>query len=491
MSTPPISSLENRAIRGVLWSAAEQLAPKAVQSVVSIVLARLLLPEQFGLIGMLMVFLLLGRVFLESGFGLALIQKQDTTEIHYNSVFYTNIVLSLFAAGILCLVAPLIASFYGEPMLTSLTRALSLNFVLSAFGLIQVFLMTKKLDFKTQTKVSLVASLGSGVVGITMALLDFGVWSLVAQSISLTLFSTVLLWTFNPWRPQKTVSLAALRELFGFGSRVFATGLLNSAFSNIYNVVIGKLFSPADLGYYTRAHTLQQLPSRTLGGVVGRVTLPLFAEIQGDPARLRNGFRKALRAVALVNFPMMIGLMACAQALVITLLTDKWAPVIPYLQLLCIVGLFYPLDVINANVLLAKGHSDLFFRLEVIKKVLIVVVLAVTYRWGIEAIIAGQIVVSVGAYYLNTHYNGTIVGYGFGAQVRDLLPYLVAAGMMGVGVYALTWLPVAQPGVVLLIQVVAGGLFYGLLCLGFRLPVFMDGWHVFQRKIAALRMARL
>jgi len=490
MSAPPLSSLENRAIRGVFWSATERLGPQAMQLVVSIVLARLLLPEQFGLIGMLTVFLALGAVFLSSGFGSALIQKQDATEVHYSSVFYTNILLSLVAAGILCLAAPWIARFYGEPMLTPLTRVLSLNFVVSAFGLIQLFLMTKRLDFKTLTKVSLVASLGSGAVGIAMAVLDFGVWSLVAQSVSLTLFNTLLLWAFNTWRPRAIFSLTALRELFGFGSRLLVSGMIDTVFQNIYDVAIGKLFSPADLGYYTRARALQRLPAETLGGVVGRVTFPVFAEIQGDPSRVKNGFQKALRALALVNFPLMIGLLACARPLVLTLLTDKWAPAIPYLQLLCIVGLLYPLHLINLNVLLAQGRSDLFFRLEVIKKVLIVIVLAVTWRWGIQAIIAGQVVVSMVAYYLNTFYNGRILGYGLGAQVRDLLPYLGAAGAMGAGAFALTWLRVAQPAVLLLIQVVAGGLIYGLLCLGFRLPVFMDGWHVFQSKIAALRMAR-
>ena len=489
MTEPSLSSLESRAIRGVFWSGIERLGPQAVQLVVSIVLARLLLPEQFGLIGMLTIFLALGAVFLNSGFGSALIQKQDATEVHYNSVFYTNILLSVVAAGILCLAAPLIAQFFQQPLLTPLTRVLSLNLVLSAFGLIQVFLMTKRLDFKTQTKATLIASLASGAVGITMAVLDFGVWSLVAQSVSLTLFNTLLLWAFNTWRPQKVFRLAALRELFGFGSRLLASGLLDTVFSNIYNVVIGKLFSPADLGYYTRAYTLQQLPSQTLGGVVGRVTFPLFSEIQDDAARLKNGFRKALRALALVNFPLMIGLLICARPLVLTLLTEKWAPAIPYLQLLCIVGLLYPLHLINLNVLLAMGRSDLFFRLEVIKKVLVVIVLAVTWRWGILAIIAGQIVLSMVAYYLNSYYNGRILGYGLGAQVRDLLAYLGAAGAMGAGAFALTWLPVAQPGVLLLMQVLVGGLIYGLLCRGFRLPIFMDAWRIFEGKIGALRMA--
>jgi O-antigen/teichoic acid export membrane protein len=312
----------------------------------------------------------------------------------------------------------------------------------------------------------------------------------VGQSVVRTLLSTLLLWAFNSWRPRAVFSLPALRELFGFGSRLLASSIIDTVFRNIYNVVIGKLFAPADLGYYTRAYTLQQLPAETLSGIVGRVTFPLFSELQDDTSTLRKGLRKALCAVALVNTPLMIGLLVCARPLVLTLLTEKWAPAIAYLQLLCIVGLSFPLQVINLNVLLAQGHSDLYFRLEVIKKVLLVALLAITWRWGIEAIIIGRIVFSLVAYFLNTYYTGTILGYGIRAQARDLLPYLGAAAAMGASVFALTWLPIAQPIVLLLIQVIAGSLIYGLLCLGLRLPVFMDGWHSFRRRIAIVQGVR-
>jgi len=480
-----LSSLESRAIRGVFWSGMERLGPQAVQFAVSIVLARLLLPREFGLIGMLTVFLVLGHALMNSGFGSALIQKQDATEAHYSSVFFLNLIVSLAVAGTLCLIAPWIARFYGEPMLTSLTRVLSLNLVFSAFGLIQATVMTKTLDFATQTKAMLLASIGSGVIGIGTALLGFGVWSLVTQSVSLTLFNAVLLWVFNTWRPQAVFSLAALRELFGFGSRMLAWGILDTIFSNLYSVVIGKLFSPADLGYYTRGYTVQQLPSETVGRIVGRVTFPLFAEIQNDATRVKNGFRKALRAIGLISFPLMIGLMACARPLVLTLFTDKWSPAVPYLRLLCLVGLLYPLIMINQNVMLAKGHSDLFFRLEIIRKVLIAVFIALTWRWGIEAIIWGQIALSLVAYYLNSYYTGMIVGYGFRAQIRDLLPYLGVAGVMGAAVFLLNGMPFAHPAVLLVTQLITGGLIYGLLCRGFRLSVFMDAWHLFERRIVA------
>lgn len=489
MSASQSTSLEHRAIRGVFWSAIERLGPQAVQLIVSIVMARLLLPEQFGLVGMLTIFFALGQVLLTSGFGPALIQKQDATEVHFCSVFYLNILLGLAAAGILCLAAPWIARFYSQPLLTSLTRVLSLNFVINAFGLIQVTLMRKSLDFKTQTKVSLLASLGSGAVGVSVALLGFGVWGLVAQSLSLTLFSTVLLWVFSAWRPMAIFSLAALRELFQFGSRLLASGVLETVVANLSTVVIGKLFSPADLGYYTRANLLQQLPSQTLGEIVRRVAFPVFSQIQDDRPRVSSGFRKALGAVALINFPLMTGLMVCARPLVLTLLTEKWSSAIPYLRLLCIVGLPYPLHMINLNVLLAKGRSDLFYRIQLTNNVLTLINLAVTWRWGIQAIIIGQIAVSMVSYCLSSFSNEKMVDYGTQSQIRALWPYLVAAGAMGVVIHALTWLPFPNPAVLLLAQAFVGALVYVSLCRGFRLPVFMDGWHVFRSRITALKKA--
>jgi len=483
-------SLESRAIRSGFWSAIGQLGPQAVQFIVSIVLARLLSPAEFGLIGMLSVFIALGHVLLNSGFGGALIQKKDVTEVHYSSVFYTNILISFIVAGALWLAAPRIASFYDQPTLISPTRALSLNFIFAAFGLIQRTLMTKRLDFKTQSKVSLIAVAGSGIVGIAMALLGFGLWSLVAQSLSATLFNSLLLWVFSSWRPRRVFSLNALRELFGFSSRLLASGVLDTVFGNLYNVVIGKLFLPADLGYYTRASTLQQLPSQTLGGVVGRVAFPLFSEIQDDLSKIKNGLRKAVRVIALVNFPVMIGLMVTARPLVLTLLGEKWSPVISYLQLLAIVGLFYPLSLINLIVLLAKGRSDLYFRLEIIKKSLVVISLAITWRWGIVAIIGGQIVVAILSYYLNSYYCGTIIGYSFKSQIHDLLPYFGAAGMMGSIVYMLNWLLITGSFPLLVLQVLTGALIYIVLCRGFRLPVFMDMWRIIQGRFGAVAKVR-
>jgi len=478
-----IMNLKNKAFKGVFWSAIEQVGPKFVQFIVLVVLARLLTPSEFGLIGMLTVFIALGNVFLNSGFGSALIQKQDTTETHYASVFYANLLLSLLAATALWVAAPWIARFYRQPALVSLTRVLAFNFIFAALGLIQTTLMTKKLDFKTQAKVRLIAVTGSGVVGIGMALLHFGVWSLVAQSLSNTLFDSFSLWFFSRWRPRGGFRLSALRELFGFSSKLLASVVLDAVFRNAYNVTIGKFFAPAELGYYTRASSLQQIPSQTIGGVVSRVAFPVFSQMQGEPDRMKNAVRKALKTIALINLPLMVGLIVTARPLVLALLGKRWEPAVPLLQMLAVVGLFYPFSMVNLNVLLANGRSDLMFRLEIIKKSMVALNIGITWRWGIKAIIAGQIVTASIAYYLNSYNNSALIAYPFRSQITDLLPYMGVAGLMGAVVYMLNLLLLTNNVVLLATQVLVGGIVYMVLCRILKLSVFMEAWDLVQERI--------
>lgn len=484
---PQSLDLGGRAIRGVFWSAIERFGPQAIQFIVSVILARLLLPEEFGLVAMLTVFIALGKVLLDSGFVYALVQKKNATEVDFSSVFYLNLFIGLACTAILCFTAPIIARFYGEPLLTPLTRVLSLNFVFGAFGLVQIALLMKKLDFRVLARATLVASVGSGGVAIGMALLGFGIWSLVAQSLSLVFFTSLLLWAFSTWRPQAVFSLAVLRDLFGFASRLLVSGVLDTIFSGIYTVVIGKVFSPATLGYYMRAYSLQQLPAETFAAIVSRVMFPVFSEIQDDLSRLRDGFRQTIRAVGMINFPLMIGLIVCAKPLILVLFTEKWIPAVPFLQMLAVVGLFVPLNSMNLNVLLARGRSDLYLRLILIKVLIILIVLVFTARLGIKAILAGQIVSTVMIYVLASSVNHVIVGHGTKAQARDLWPYLATAGIMGGVVYALTWLLFAHPFMLLLTQVVLGCLLYVILCRSFRLPVFMDAWNHLEGRLVALR----
>lgn len=481
------SSLYKHAQDGAVWSAIDAMGARFVQFVIGVILARLLLPEQFGLIGMLAIFMAVTQALLTSGFGSALIQKKEVTQADTSSVFYFNLGIGVVLAGLLCLAAPAIARFYEEPVLTALTRVMSLVIVINAFAVVQTAMLTRAVDFRTQTKVSLLAGALSGAIGVVMAYRGFGVWSLVGQQVSNAFFHAALLWLFNRWRPGLVFSYTSLRSMFAFGSRLLISSLLNQVFMNIYYVVVGRLFSPATLGFYTRAKRLEELPSMTLSSVVTRVSFPVFSSIQDDGARLKRGLRRALTLLVFVNCPVVIGLAAAARPLIVVMLTDKWLPCVPYLRLLCGVGLLLPLQILNLNLLMAKGRSDLFLRLEIVKKIFTVVNIAVTWRWGVSALILGQIVCDLLGYYLNSYYTGRFIGYTIAQQVRDVAPYFLCAGVMGVVVYSLEYLPLKSEVLLLLAQIGVGGVLYPLLCGVLRLSAFYETWHLVAAKVPFVR----
>ena len=426
-----MQDLKGKTLAGLFWSLSERAGIQVVQFIVVIFLARLLNPEQFGLIGMLALFIALAQTILDSGFGAALIQKTNATHLDECSIFYFNIFVGVLLSLALYFAAPLIAAFYNQPPLTALTRFLSLNILINAFGLIQTTLLARALRFKTQIKANLFAVAASGAVGIGAALLGFGVWSLAIQSVSNTLFRTVALWWICDWRPSLSFSLTSLRGMFGFGSRLLAAGLLNTFFDNLYQAFIGKAFSAASLGYYTRAFSMKIMAIDTTGETLHRVMYPALASIQNDVERLKRAYRKSMTLVTFVHFPLMLGLMVIARPLIVLLFSAKWEASVPLFQLMCVAGLLYPLQVENLEILKIKGRSDLFLKLEIIKKLMVVVSIFVTYRWGIQAMLTGNIVLTVISYYLNSYYSGRLINYPLKAQVLDVLPSLIFAFLMG------------------------------------------------------------
>ena len=466
--------IKHAATHGLFWSFIEHIGHQGVQFLIAVILARLLLPEQFGLIAMLTIFMAVAQSLVNSGFGSALIQKQDANHLDECSIFFFTILVGFLVTGILFLSAPWIAAFYQVSHLTTLARVLSLNLIINAFGIVHITLLTKRIDFKTQMKIGIIATALSGSIGVTMAYQGYGVWSLVAQSIGGNLFRATLLWFFLPWRPTWIFSWVALRSMFSFGSKLLFSGLLDTIYNNLYLVVIGKMFSATDLGYYTRAQQTQQLPVDSLYSTVGRVTFPIFSSMQDDKARLKRGTRKALTTLVTVNFPLMIGLAVVAKPLVLVLLTDKWLPCVPYLQLLCMAGLLYPLHAINLNVLIAQGRSDLFFRLEIYKKAMITAAICLTWRWGILALIYGQIATSVIAYYMNSYYTGKLLSYPVEEQLKDIVPILCLASLMGCGVYLSGYFHIQSTIVLLFSQVSMGVILYIILCSLANLSSFID-----------------
>lgn len=433
-----MDNLRQKTFSGIVWNLTERVGLRIIQFLPTILLARLLDPDQFGLIGMLSIFILLAQTFLDGGFGLALIQKKNATRTDECSIFYFNIFVGGSFVILLYFTAPLIADFYGQPLLVPLTRWLSLDILLKALSLIQTARLSRSMDFKAQVKANLFATLLGGTMGVAAAYGGFGVWSLVIQTLSGSLLRTLALWRMSAWRPTLTFSIKALEGLFKFGSHMLFSNLVSTFMENLYQVFIGKTFSATALGYYTRASSLKSVAIDTTSDVFGRVLFPAMSMIQDDIERLKRAYRKSILLATAIHFPLMMALIVVARPLVTLLFSAKWQETILFFQLMCGAGLLYPLQSINLEILKVKGRSDLFFRLTLIKRTLMVLAIVITYRWGISAMLIGQIANSLIAYFINSYYSKKLIGYPVKDQVRDFLPALsysviMAGGMWGVG----------------------------------------------------------
>lgn len=433
-------SLKHKTVKGVIWSSIERFALAGVNFIFGLVLARLLMPSDYGMIAMLGIFMGISQVFIDSGFSSALIRKSDRTELDNSTAFYFNIFVGIICFGVLFIIAPLIAQFYNIPQLTILTRILSLNLVFNSFCVVQQALLSVRLDFKTQAKISLSGGFISGSIGAIMAYTGFGVWALVAQSVTASAIRAALLCFWVKWYPMGSFSKNSFHHLFAYGSKLLASGLLDTIYNNIYTIVIGKKFSHINLGLYARADQLAQFPAVNITGILQRVSFPVLCTIQNEDERLKLNYRKILRLSSFIVFPLMIGLAAVADPLIRLLLTDKWAAAIPFLYILCFALMWYPVHAINLNLLQVKGRSDLFLRLEIYKKFLGLGILCATIPMGLMVMCVGKVFSSLICLALNTYYTGKLIHLGFFSQMKDLLPTLLNSLIMGGLVYISTLL---------------------------------------------------
>ena len=401
----------------------------------SIFLARILDISDYGIVAMIVVFMAVAQAFVDSGFSSALIRKPDLNEEDKSTAFYFNIVVGLTCYGILFIVSPLIADFYDEPLLSPIIRVTGLSIIFNSLCVVQRALFTIAVDFKTQAIISLACTVISGVVGLVMAYNGYGVWALVGQSTISTFLNFVLLWLCSRWRPVTGFSKASFRYLFNFGSKLLASGLLDTLYNNAYPIVIGKFYNSAQLGLYSRAQGYASLPSSNITGILQRVTFPVLSLMQDDDQKLANNYRRLLRMSAFVVFPLMIGLAAIADPLIRVLITSKWAGCIIYLQIICFGMMLYPIHALNLNLLQVKGRSDLFLRLEILKKIIGVCALCITIPFGITAMCIGLVVVSVVALYINTYYTGKLLSLGFLMQIKDLVPFFILSMLVGLLMY--------------------------------------------------------
>lgn len=428
-------SLKSKTVKGTVWSTLERFSVQGIQFIVMVIMARILTPEDYGLVGMLAIFIAVSQSLIDSGFSQALIRKLDRSEVDNSTVFYFNIAVGILLYFLLFISAPLIARFYNEPLLIPLTRVIGLSLIFNSLVVVQRALLTINLDFKTQAKASLVGVVISGAIGISLAYTGFGVWAIVWQQISNLTVITILLWILSRWKPILAYSWKSFRELFGFGSKLLASGLLDTLYRNMYLIVIGKVFRASDLGYYTRAHQFTDFASSNITGIFQRVTYPVLCTIQNDDQRLSDVYRRLLKTSAFIIFPLMMGMAAVAKPMILSFLTGKWLFSAVLVQILCFSMMWHPVHAINLNLLQVKGRSDLFLRLEIIKKILGVAMLCITLPLGLVPMCWGMLANSLIALLINTHYTGKLIHLGFIRQMKDLMPTLLLSLATGGIVY--------------------------------------------------------
>lgn len=466
-------SLKSKTVKGVGWSAIDSLGGQGITFLVGLVLARMLTPAEYGLIGIILIFVNVFKSIVNSGFSAALIRKNDATDDDYSTVFITNMAISVVLAIALFFSASFIAKFFAQPQLTALTQVMSCIVIINAFGLVQFTILTKSIDFKTHTKISLIASVVSGVVGIGMAFAGYGVWSLVGQQISRQLLNTLLLWLYNKWIPKMHFSLKSFKELFGFGWKLLVSSLIDVVWRDIYQVVIGKCYSPATLGEYTNAHQFGSIFSINLTGIIQRVSYPVLSSIQDDMERMKQAYRRVIKVTMLVAFVFMLGLAAIAKPMIFVLIGDQWLIAAKFLPIICFQMMFYPLHAINLNMLQVQGRSDLFLRLEIVKKIIAVIPLLLGIFIDIYWMLWGSVFTGIFAFYLNSYYSGKLLNYSTTDQVKDILPSFGIAAFMAVVTYLVSLLPLT-PIILLPLQIITGAVITIVLCEIFKLEEYKE-----------------
>lgn len=466
-------SLKDKTVNGTIWSGIDNVAQMGVTFIVSIVLARLLSPDDYGLVGIIAIFTTVCNALINGGFTTALIRKKDVTDADYNTAFIANLVASLGLYFVIYLCSPLIADFFNRQELIALTRVSSIGMIIGALALVPQTRLTKCIDFKSQTKITIVASIVSGAVGIIMALLGFGVWSLVGQQLVYLILRSVLLWVANKWTPSIHFSNSSFKDLFGFGWKMMVSSLLDNIWKELYQVVVGKFYSPASLGQYTRANQFSQLFSSNLTNVIQRVTYPVLSNIQDERERMVVAYRKIIKLTMFVTAISMLFLGAISEPLLYCLIGSKWHEAATYLPLICIASSTYPLQAINLNMLQIQGRSDLFLGLEVIKKIIFLAPLFIGAFVGIMPMLYANLVATIIAFFLNSHYSGKLLGYSSWMQLKDIsLSYAIAISI-SFAIYLMKYMPISY-WYILPMQIVIGVFFLLGVCHIFKPTEYID-----------------
>lgn len=456
-------SLRNKTVSGVGWSAADAFLGPGVTFIVGLVLARLLSPDEYGLIGIVTIFTTILSGFVDCGFSNSLIRKQDVSNNDYNTMFIVNLVMSLLMYILLYAGAPLIAQFFEREQLVSLVRITGLLLIIQAFSIVQYTVLSKRIDFKTKTKVSVFSAAASGVIGIAMALAGFGVWSLVGQQLMRQFLYTVGLWIYIHWKPSFSFSKESFRYMWGFGWKLMLSGFLDRLWNQLYQAVVGKYYTPSTLGQYTRAKEYANIFSSNLSCIVQRVSYPVLSLVQDDQDRMVKGYRKIIKVTMFVTAIVMISMGAVAEPLIYCLIGPQWHQAATFLPLICISMSLYPLHSINLNMLQVQGRTDIFLYLEIIKKTIAIIPICIGIFINIYWMLVGTIITGIIAFFLNSYYTGKKLGYSSWMQLRDITPSYGLAFIIALSVYFFKFLPISN-WIILPIQICVGVIVFFVIC---------------------------
>lgn len=474
-------NLKHKTKVGIYWTFLNQGATQLMQFVVGIVMARLLSPSDFGITALPAVFMAVANSLIDGGFSAALIRKPEVTQKDLTTSFYYSIIVGVFCYFCMYLSAPFIADFYETPILTPLIRVTCLSFLWGPLMTPQSVILNRKLDFKTQAYISIINKIISGVIGISVAYAGYGIWALVYAGLSASFFSLLQTWLAVKWLPSGKWDKESFKYLWNFGNKMIGTNLIEAIYNNITPIFIGKYYSTVDLGHYNRALGYAQLPSGQISSVVQKVTFPSLSKLQDDNDKLSSAYRRLLRSISFVVFPIMFMLGALAEPFVVGLITDKWLPCVPYLRLMCIWWCWVPIHQINVNLLMVKGKSDLVFRLTLVKRAIALTIMCITLPMGILPFLIGSIFNSLLVLVINTYYTGKLINVGFFVQMKDLTPILILSTLIAVGVYFVS-LYFNNVALQIIISGSLGLILYILIAMVLKFPELEDVKYMISKK---------
>lgn len=472
-------NLKQKTISAMLWSTLGKFGTLSIQFIANMVLARLLMPEDYGCIGMLLIFMVISEVLITGGFGQALIQKKNPTHLDYTTVFYWNLVASVIIYFLLYVVSPFISEFYNMSQLCDILRVYSLTLIISSFSIVQNNLLQKQLKFKSLTIRNVISTSCGTIIAIIMAFNGFGVWSLVASAIINSITSVCLLWKMSSWRPTWDFSWKSFKELFSFGSLMAFSSLVDEFYKEMQGLIIGKFYSASSLGYYTQAKKLENIPVSSLSQIVSQVTFPVFSKLQDDKALLKRAVKKCIVSLTYLNFPMCVLLIVIASPLIKLLYGSQWLPAIPYFQLLCVSGLMYTIMTMNNTIIKSLGKSNIFLYVRLIQRFIGLIIIAIGASYSIIGLLIGVIISNIISYFITTVVNMKLIKYGFIEQIQDIIKNLLLSVVIGLVTYSIDIMVTLNEFIVMFLQIIT---YIGLYALCSK-TLKITGYKVFEEVV--------